>query len=302
MGYPSWDPGGLKKPGKARALARLVRPEHTVFSLPFAYAGATLSGYGFTLSDAALMALAVLGLRTAAMAFNNIADLDLDKLNPRTRNRPLVTGAVSLPEAWAVVAAGLALYLASAAFLNKYALLLSPIPLAIALTYPYAKRLHPLPHLHLGLALGMVVFGGAVAASGDEAGGLAEVLGSVPWLLVAAVALWVAGFDVIYSLMDLEFDRRYSVKSIPALLGPRHGLLVAAAMHASSVYLLAASIASYGLGATALYSVALATALLAAQLALAWRGRVVTAFNLNLAVSLILGLGLSLEGLLGERA
>jgi len=299
---PAWDPGRLPRRSRVAALARLVRIEHTLFSLPFAYAGALLAcGRCVDARVAVLIGLAVLGLRTAAMAFNNIADLDIDRLNPRTRMRPLVTGAVRLRDAWLLVALGSLLYYASAAALNRYALLLSPLLWVLAMTYPYAKRIHWLPHLHLGLVLGLVVFGGAVAAAGMEAQGLGEVLSRVPWLYVAAVTLWVAGFDTYYAIMDMDFDRRAGLGSIPARLGARGALAASRLMHAAAAVLLAASIPVYGLGPVGAASIAAAAALLAWQhLLLARKGleAIPEAFNTNLLLGLVVGLGVALDAAL----
>ncbi|MEB3861210.1 MAG: putative 4-hydroxybenzoate polyprenyltransferase [Desulfurococcales archaeon] len=295
MASSSWDAGRVRRQGRIHALARLVRIEHTLFSLPFAYAGALLSGYSFTLRDAVLMALAVLGLRTAGMAYNNIADLDIDRVNPRTRGRPLVTGAVSMREAWALVAAGTILFIASAAMLNIYALAFSPLLLALTLTYPHAKRIHSIPHIHLGLVLGSVIFGGAVAASGDEARSLGEVLDSVPWLYVAAVALWVAGFDTIYSIMDMDFDKRHGLGSLPARLGRKGALLAAGLMHMLSAALFLAGVRVYGLGPAGAASMAVGAILLGVQHPLAWRGRIPQAFNINLVLPLIVSLGIIVD-------
>ncbi len=295
MDSSSWDAGRVSREGRLHALARLVRIEHTLFSLPFAYAGALLSGYSFTLRDAILMAMAVLGLRTAGMAYNNIADLDIDRMNPRTWGRPLVTGAVSLGEAWLLVAVGSLLFVASAAMLNMYALAFSPVLLVLALTYPYAKRIHSIPHIHLGLVLGSVVFGGAVAASGDEAASLGEVLASVPWLYVAAVTLWVAGFDTIYSIMDMEFDRGHGLGSLPARLGRRGALMAAALMHLLSAALFLAGAEMYGLGPVGTVSMILGAMLLGVQHPLAWRGRIPQAFNINLILPLVVSLGIIVD-------
>ena len=294
----SWDAGRVSKWSRVHALLRLVRIEHTLFSLPFAYAGALLSGYSFTFRDAILMGLAVLGLRTSGMAYNNIADLDIDRMNPRTSGRPLVVGAVSLSDAWLLVVLGSALFLVAAALLNVYALGFAPLLLVLALTYPHAKRIHSLPHIHLGIVLGSVVFGGAVAASGDEARGLGEVLGSVPWLYVAAVTLWVAGFDTIYSIMDYEFDKRHGIGSLPALLGPRNALVAAFIMHIVSGILFIAGAYVYGLGLVGLSSMLLGVALIIAQHPLAWRGRIASAFNINLAIPLIVSIGVVVDRLL----
>lgn len=298
----SWDPGRVSKRSRLTGLARLVRIEHTLFSLPFAYAGAVLAcARCLSLRAAVLIGLAVLGLRTAAMAFNNIADLDIDRLNPRTARRPLVTGAVSMRDAWLLVLAGSVLYYVSAALLNRYALLLSPILWLLAMTYPYAKRLHWLPHLHLGLVLGFVVFGGAVAVLGYGAPGLGWLLEKVPWLYVAAVTLWVAGFDAYYSVLDMEFDRRHGVGSVAARLGVRGALWASRLMHAIAAVLFAVSIPVYGLGLVAATSVAAAVGLLLYQHLLLLRGGIDAipgAFNTNLALGLVVGLGVLLDRLL----
>lgn len=293
----SWDPGRVSMGSRLKALARLVRVEHTLFSLPFAYVGALLSGYPCSPMDYVWITLALLGLRTAAMSYNNIADLDIDRLNPRSMRRPLVVGAVTLREAWLLVALGSALYYFSAAMLNPYALLLSPIVWLVAMTYPHAKRVHWVPHLHLGLTLGLAVLGGAVAASGDEARSLAEALLSVPWVYVAAVTLWVAGFDTVYSIMDEEFDRRHGLGSIPARLGTRGALLAATAMHVASATLLLAGGLKYGFGPAAWASTLAAVGLMSYQNLLVWRrlSEIPRAFNLNLAVGLLVSLGLILD-------
>lgn len=300
-GPARWDPGRLIRGGKPRALARLVRVEHTLFSIPFAYAGATLAcprclGWW----EALWIGLAVLGLRTAAMSYNNIADLDIDRGNPRTASRPLVTGAVSLGEAWTLVVAGSALYYVSAWALNRYALTLSPLLWLLAMTYPHAKRLHWIPHIHLGLALGFVVFGGAVAVLGGDPG-VIQALRDVPWLYVAAVTLWVAGFDTYYAILDLDFDRRMGLGSIPARLGVRGALQASRAMHAATAAILAWSVEAYKLGPLGAAGVAAGVALLAyQQLILAREGlkAIPRAFNINLALGLIIGLGVVADKLL----
>ncbi len=289
-----WDPGSSRASG-IRGLIRLVRLEHTLFSLPFAYAGMVLSGYSFGLREVIFATTAVFGLRCSAMSFNNIADLDIDRLNPRTRGRPLASGLVPLSHAWLIVVFGSITYFLSAALLNKYALILSPLPWLVAHTYPYAKRIHWLPHLHLGFTLGLVVFGGAIAASGCHVHSLASALGSVPWAYVAGVTMWVAGFDVIYSIMDLEFDRKHGLGSIPAKLGVKGALASASAMHATAIALFTTG--CYKLGLTAIASVAVASILIAYENAIVWANlkNIPKAFNTNLAVSIIVSLGIILS-------
>lgn len=303
MSVARWDPGRLARGGRVRALLRLIRVEHTLFSLPFAYAGAFLADprEAVSLRVVVLVALAVFGLRTAAMAYNNIADLDIDRLNPRTRGRPLVTGAARLGDAWLLVLLGSLTYYAAAALLNVYALLLSPILWLAAMSYPHAKRLHWLPHLHLGLVLGLVVFGGAVASHGMAARSFTELMQGVPWLYVTAVALWVSGFDTYYAIMDLEFDRRMGLGSIPAKLGVEGALWASRLQHAAAATLLAASIPAYHLGPLGAAGIAASVALLAYQhILLARRGlqAIPEAFNTNLALGVIVGTAVALDKLI----
>jgi len=291
-----WDPGRVGGGGKLRSLARLVRIEHTLFSLPYAYLGAYWAARDITAWEALWLGLAVLGLRTAAMAYNNIADYDIDRKNPRTQHRPLIAGTVSFREAWALVVAGSILYYLSAAALNTYALILSPILWIVALTYPHAKRIHWLPHIHLGLTLGLVVFGGAIGAYGDQAASLVDALSRVPWHLVAAVTFWVAGFDIVYSIQDAEFDREHGLGSVPARLGEKAALHLAIVFHAVAAALFA--LAAVQIGTPIAYATTGATlALLAVQhVAVKECGRacIPLAFNLNLAIGLIVGVGLTL--------
>ncbi len=299
---PYWDPGRVSRYTRFSALMRLVRIEHTLFSLPFAYAGAVLAyAAGLGWWQALWIGLAVLGLRTAAMSFNNIADLDIDRLNPRTAKRPLVTGAVRLRDAWLLVIIGSLLYYASAAALNRYALVLSPVLWLLAMTYPYAKRVHWLPHIHLGLVLGFVVFGGAVATYGAVARSLGDVLAHIPWVYVVAVALWVAGFDTYYAIMDMDFDKRMGLGSIPARLGARGALWASRVMHLVTAVLLVASIPLYRLGAIGAAGIAIGVLLLMYQHVLLARGgleAIPRAFNTNLALGLVIGLSVLIDKLL----
>ena len=291
---PLWDPGRWRG-GKINAILRLIRVEHTLFSLPFAYAGAVLAGCPLTWRTAVLIGLALFGLRTAGMAYNNIADLEIDRLNPRSRMRPLVTGAVSVGEAYAVVAAGSILYYLSAWLLNKYALLFSPLLWIAAITYPYAKRIHWMPHLHLGLVLGLAVFGGAVAVCGCNAPSASWVLARVPWVYVAAVTLWVAGFDIVYSIMDYEFDRSHGLGSAAARLGVEGAAWFALAIHvvASALFVLGALLYRPLTGGLTLVSAVIGSALMLYADARVIRDKrwIPKAFNLNLIIGLIVSLG-----------
>ncbi|MEZ0319305.1 MAG: UbiA-like polyprenyltransferase [Pyrobaculum sp.] len=272
----------------AARVFRFIRIEHTIFTLPMAYAAALLAGGVPDLWKALWIGLAVFGLRTAGMAWNNIADYPIDKLNPRTQGRMLVSGKISFREAYAVFALGVAVFIASAAALGRWPLALSLPYLAVVLTYPYAKRLHCIPHLHLGLVYALVPLGASIAMRPDD---IAAAVIHTPWLLVAAAALWVAGFDVVYSKADAEFDKRHGLGSIPACLGLK-------AADASAIVLLAASaglyVANYVTSGLNLYGLAITTigALVEVYSAVVGaRGRVALGFNLNLAVGILMPLG-----------
>ncbi len=216
-----------------RATLSMIAFQHTLFALPFAFTGAILAAGGAPSSRQIGWILgAMVGARSAAMVLNRIADLDYDRRNPRTVARPLVTGELGLPFARAFLATSVALFFLSAAMLNRLALLLAAPALAVVLSYSYVKRITWLTHLHLGASLGLAPIGAWIAVRGTW--------DLPPLLLAGAVALWVAGFDVIYACQDVEFDRRQGLHSIPARYGIARALRVSSGMHALTVGLLLA--------------------------------------------------------------
>ncbi len=223
--------------GRARGLHALaavlsmIKFQHTLFALPFAFTGAILAARGTpSWRQVGWIIGAMVGARSAAMIFNRIADLEFDRRNPRTASRPLVTGELSPAFARGSLFASIALFLLSAAMLNRLALLLAAPALALILSYSYAKRVTWLTHLHLGACLGLAPLGSWVAVRGD--------LAVAPLVLAAAVALWVAGFDVIYACQDVDFDRRESLCSVPLRFGIARGLRISSALHILTVALL----------------------------------------------------------------
>ena len=208
-------------------LGELVRFSHTVFALPFALVAALAAADGVP-PPATLgwIVLAMVGARTAAMAFNRIADARIDAANPRTAGRPIPSGRVSIAVAWWLVAAGAALLVAAAWRLNPLCLMLSPLALAWVLGYSFAKRFTPLSHLWLGIGLGIAPVGAWVAVRG--------AIAAPPLVLAAAVAAWVAGFDTLYALQDEAFDRAAGLHSLPARLGARGALATARALHVAA--------------------------------------------------------------------
>lgn len=212
--------------------AAFVKFEHTLFSLPMLYAGAVLAARGVPGWWAVLWILAAgTGARTAALGLNRIIDRRIDEQNPRTADRELPRGAMRLSEAWIIVGAGLLLYLLSCWMLWPICLVLSPIPLTVFVIYPYLKRVTPLAHLGVGTALAMAPLGGWVAVTGSVFD---------PWplpvvWLATFTLLWVAGFDIIYATLDLDFDRETGLHSLPAVVGHRPALAIAALFHILSV-------------------------------------------------------------------
>ncbi|WP_250029250.1 menaquinone biosynthesis prenyltransferase MqnP [Paractinoplanes maris] len=218
-----------EKPGKVKAFLRLVAIEHSVFALPFAYLSAAVAldrlDSGVHWVDLLLITIAMVSGRTFAMAANRILDRKIDALNPRTRNRELVTGAVSPRTAWTGAAVSLVVMAVAAGLLNWLCLVLFPLAVIPLVVYPYAKRFTDFPHYVLALAQ-------AVAPVGAWLGITGTFDGSGPaWLLGLAVGLWIGGFDIIYACQDVEVDRRIGVHSTPARFGVRMALHISTVTH-----------------------------------------------------------------------
>ncbi|MFN8549362.1 MAG: 4-hydroxybenzoate octaprenyltransferase [Candidatus Eisenbacteria bacterium] len=207
-------------------VSRFLRLSHTLFSLPLVLCGLWLGAGGWPSWRVLLLGvLAAVGARTAAMAQNRIADRAIDAKNPRTRERELPRGAMTLAQARAVAVAGVGLYALAAGLLGRLTLLLAPIPLLVFAGYPYLKRFTPLCHFGVGIALGLAPLGAWLAVRQSFAG----------WLEILPLGLfgvfWVSGFDVIYATLDEDFDRKSGVHSLPAALGRRGALRVSALLH-----------------------------------------------------------------------
>lgn len=207
-----------------RDFLSLVVFAHTVFALPFAFLSAILAARGVPDGRTLLWILvAMVGARSAAMSFNRIVDRHVDAKNPRTARREIPAGVVSPAAAALFCALSAAVFVLAAAQLNRLCLWLSPVALAVVLGYSYAKRVTPLAHVVLGLSLAIAPVGAWVAVTGAFA--------LPPVLLGLGVVFWVAGFDVIYSLQDEEFDRAEGLRSIPARYGAARALQIARLFH-----------------------------------------------------------------------
>ncbi len=215
-----------------RTVLEMIKFEHTLFALPFAFLGMVLAAEGWPgWRTVFWIVVAMVGARSAAMGFNRLVDRESDAANPRTASRALPAGLLT-PGAVAVfVAVSAGLLVVAAWRLNPLALALSPLALLILLGYSYTKRFTWASHLVLGLALAGAPLGAWIAVRGDVA--------PTPFLLAGAVLLWVAGFDVLYALQDLEFDRCAGLFSIPARFGPVPALWLSALFHAAMLALLA---------------------------------------------------------------
>jgi len=242
-----------------RLTLEMIKIEHTLFALPFAFLGAVLAARGVPSAWQILwIIVAMVGARSAAMAFNRIADRNFDARNPRTSSRALPAGLLSVGFVWAFTIASAALFLLAAAMLNRLTLLLAPVALGCVLLYSFTKRWTQLSHLVLGACLSIAPTGAWIAVRGD--------IGSpVPLLLSLVVLLWTAGFDVLYACQDYDFDRSEGLRSIPARFGIGGALWIARGLHAAAFLALVWLFVITGLGPVAFVGVIATGALLVYQ-------------------------------------
>lgn len=242
-----------------RITLEMIKIEHTLFALPFAFLGAILAAHGLpSLATCFWIVLAMIGARSTAMAFNRIADREIDARNPRTSNRAIPAGHLSVTFAWVFTLVSAALFLVSAAMLNRLTLLLSPVALASVLLYSYSKRWTSAAHLVLGFCLSIAPAGAWIAVSGS-------LNSPIPWLLSLVVLLWTAGFDVLYACQDFEFDRNSGLRSVPARMGITNALWFSRMLHAEAFSALVALYFVSHLGPLALIGVVATGALLIYQ-------------------------------------
>jgi 4-hydroxybenzoate polyprenyltransferase len=219
----------------------MIKWEHSVFALPFALCGALLAAGGLpSIHQLIWIIVCMISARSAAMAFNRLADAEIDAANPRTRNRALPAGMLSRRFVASFVVVSCAVFIVGAAMLNRLTLVLAPVALAIVLLYSYSKRFTRWSHLVLGLALGIAPAAAWIAVRGN--------LDPRILLLTAAVTFWVGGFDVLYACQDHDFDRRHGLFSVPRAFGISRSLWIARLMHLVMLLLLLALVSIFGLG------------------------------------------------------
>ncbi len=262
---------------RIRTVLEMIKFEHSIFALPFALTAALLAARTMhantgapawpTWEQIGWIIAAMIGARSFAMAINRIADLRYDRENPRTRNRALVTGALTVPFAWGFTLIAAALLVVAAWQLNRLALELSPVALAVLFFYSYTKRFTSWSHLVLGFCLGMSPAAAWIAVAGS--------LDPRMLILCAAVTLWVGGFDVLYACQDVDFDRRAGLFSIPRRFGIARALVIARVMHIVMIALLAWLAASFALPWPAWVGIAVVAGMLV------WEHSMVSAADLS---------------------
>ncbi len=244
---------------RIRTVLEMIKFEHSIFALPFALTGALLAArathHGWpTLRQIVWIVVAMVAARSAAMTINRIVDLRYDRENPRTKQRALATGALSVSFAWIFTFAAVALFFVAAWQLNPLALKLAPLAILILFFYSFTKRFTSWSHLFLGFALGISPAAAWIAITGS--------LDIRMLILCAAVTLWVGGFDVLYACQDIEYDKTAGLYSVPKSFGIGNALWISRVMHMGVVALLSWLAASFVLPWPAWLGIAVVAALL----------------------------------------
>ena len=249
--------------GRVRTVLEMIKFEHSVFALPFALTGALLAARAThknlatwpTVRQFLWIVVAMVAARSAAMTMNRIVDLRYDRQNPRTQQRALATGALSLQFAWLFTIVAVTVFFVAAWRLNLLALKLAPLAIAILFFYSFTKRFTNWSHLFLGFALGISPAAAWIAITGS--------LDLRMLILCAAVTFWVGGFDVLYACQDVDYDKRAGLYSVPKRFGVANALLIARVMHIGVVALLSWLAYSFALPWPAWAGIAVVAALLA---------------------------------------
>lgn len=209
----------------------MIKFEHTVFALPFAFMGAILPDMGFpSLMTILYILLAMVGARSAGMSLNRLIDAEIDRHNPRTKDRPIQRDLITKSQVCIFTLFNLILFVFAAYMLNPLAFKLSFVAIGFLVLYPYTKRFTSCAHFFLGVCLSFAPIGGWIAVKGEFT--------IVPLLLMLSVLCWVAGFDIIYSLQDIEHDKEHGLFSIPAKFGAKNALIISRSLHLTMFILL----------------------------------------------------------------
>ena len=244
---------------KLKTTLEMIKFEHTLFALPFAFLGAVMAAGGLpTWQQTLWITFAMVGARSAAMTFNRIVDREIDAKNPRTANRELPSGKLSVEFAWVFLFVSIGIFLLAAYSLNWLAFALSPVALVSVLGYSYAKRFTSFAHLLLGWALAISPTAAWIAVRG-------AIDSEVPLLLSLFVLMWTAGFDVMYACQDYDFDKKAGLRSIPARFGIARSLWIARLFHFQAFIVLMLLYLVSGLGVAALIGIGAVTLLLVYQ-------------------------------------
>jgi 4-hydroxybenzoate polyprenyltransferase len=246
----------------------MIKWEHSIFALPFAFCGAMLAAGGMPrLAQLGWILVCMVSARSAAMAFNRLADAQIDAANPRTATRAIPAGALSQKFVGGFVLLSCAVFVLAASQLNRLTFYLSPVALAVILLYSYTKRFTRWSHLVLGFALGIAPAAAWIGVRGS--------LDLRILLLTTAVTFWVGGFDILYACQDIDFDRANALNSIPQAYGVRRALAMSRTLHLVMLGLLAALVFFFGLGKLAIVGV------VAVALLLAYEHSLVSAHDLS---------------------
>jgi 4-hydroxybenzoate polyprenyltransferase len=275
------------------AYFNLVRFQHTLFALPFAYVGMWLAAGGLpSWATIGWVTLAMVGARTFAMAVNRVLDARIDAANPRTAAREIPAGVLSVADGWWLAAAGGAAFVAAGIALNPLTAALLPLAALFLALYPLLKRVTWWCHAWLGVTIGAAAAGGWIAVTGAFA--------APAWWLWLAVGAWIAGFDVVYAMLDRGFDQAHGVHSVPARFGDEVARRSAIALHVLAVFALAALAPAAGLGAPYLAAVAIVAAVFGVQhvwVARQGAAAALRAFDANLIVGLVVLAGVVIDHL-----
>ena len=265
------------------AFIKMIKLEHSLFALPFAFVGMILAANGLPSWNIILwVVVAMVGARSAAMGVNRYADAEIDARNPRTASREIPAGNISKKATLFYILVSLALYFTAAFMLNRLTAILSPIPVLIFILYAYAKRFTNFCHVILGIALGLAPICAWIAVTGS--------IDTAPFILGGAVILWVAGFDILYAIQDIEYDRKEGLHSIPAVFGTGGSLIIARILHFAAICLFISLMAFTNLGYIYLAGVLLSGALMAYEHSLVSKDDLsklnMAFFNMNAYISI----------------